>query len=87
MKQSNLYNSVWLRLVLLLILTLPAFAGFLTYVEVHKDDVDGLDGPHWVWSLTLSPDGKHVYAAGYGHCKVIEFSRDASTGKLTFIEV
>ena len=60
--------------------------GALTLVEVHKDGeggVEGLDGSH---SVTVSPDGKHLYAAGAGDSAVVVFSRDSTTGALTFVE-
>ena len=36
--------------------------GTLTYVEMQKDGVDGVDGLGDPYSVTVSPDGKHVYA-------------------------
>jgi 6-phosphogluconolactonase (cycloisomerase 2 family) len=58
----------------------------LAFVEVQKDGAGGVDGLRGVWSLTVSPDGKHVYAAGYRHDAAAVFSRDETTGKLTFVE-
>jgi 6-phosphogluconolactonase (cycloisomerase 2 family) len=46
--------------------------------------VDGLDG---VMSIIVSPDGKHVYTAGYIDDAVAAFERNANTGALTFVEV
>jgi len=46
--------------------------------------VDGLDGPS---ELAISPDGAHIYVAGFNEDAVAVFSRDAGTGILTFVEV
>jgi 6-phosphogluconolactonase (cycloisomerase 2 family) len=64
-----------------------ATTGKLTFVEVHTDDVGGVDGLDGVKSLAVSPDGKHLYAAGEYDDAVALFSRNATTGKLTFVEV
>ena len=37
--------------------------------------------------VTVSPDGKYVYAIGASDDAVAVFSRDSATGKLTFVEV
>lgn len=60
---------------------------FLTFVEYQKNGVGGVEGLNGVWSVALSPDGKHVYAAAYRDDAVVVFKRDATTGKLTFVEV
>ena len=36
----------------------------LTFLEVHKDGIGGVDGLDGAVSLRVSPDGKHLYAAG-----------------------
>ncbi|MDP6451739.1 MAG: beta-propeller fold lactonase family protein, partial [SAR202 cluster bacterium] len=64
-----------------------ATSGKLTSVEIHKDGVGGVDGLDAARSVTVSPDGKHVYAAGEFENEVAVFSRDSTTGKLTFVEV
>jgi len=61
--------------------------GKLTFVEVQKDDVGGVDGLYGASFVTVSPDGEHVYAAGYLDSAVVVFKRDRGTGKLTFVEV
>ena len=45
--------------------------------------VDGLDA---AISVTVSPDGKHLYAAGFNDSAVAVFSRNSTTGALTFVE-
>jgi 6-phosphogluconolactonase (cycloisomerase 2 family) len=61
--------------------------GSLTFLEVHKDGAGGLDGLDDAMSLTVSPDGKNLYAAGRADDAVAVFSRDLETGMLTFVEV
>jgi len=63
-----------------------AVTGNLTFVEVHKDGVGGVDGLNNVVGVTVSPDGRHVYTAGYTDNKVAVFRRNSSTGALTFLE-
>jgi 6-phosphogluconolactonase (cycloisomerase 2 family) len=66
---------------------LAAFApGVLSFVEVQRDGVDGVDGLGGAYSAAVSPDGKHVYAAGSTDNAVAVFSRDATTGSLSFVE-
>ena len=61
--------------------------GALTFVEVRKDGVGGVDGLGGASSVTVSPDGSHLYAAGSVDDAVAVFSRDSTTGALTFVEV
>ena len=61
-------------------------SGALRFVEVHRDGVDGVDGLSRPRSITVSPDGAHVYAAGTKDNAVAVFARDASTGALTFVQ-
>jgi 6-phosphogluconolactonase (cycloisomerase 2 family) len=61
--------------------------GALTFVEVHEDGVGGVDGLFSAISVAVSPDGKHLYAAGFGRSQVAVFSRNSTTGSLTFVEV
>ena len=64
-----------------------ASSGRLTFVEVQKDGVGGVDGLAGATSVTVSPDGSHLYAAGFHDDGVAVFSRNASTGSLTFVEM
>jgi 6-phosphogluconolactonase (cycloisomerase 2 family) len=74
------------------VFTRDGATGKLTYVEMLKDGandgsgnpIDGLDGPR---SVTVSPDGKHVYTASFTDDAVVVFTRDATTGKLTYVEM
>ncbi len=61
--------------------------GMLTFVEQQQDGQNGVDGLDRVSSVTISPDGKHLYVTGYWDDTVAVFSRDNNTGVLTFIEM
>ncbi len=64
-----------------------ASTGQLTFVEALQDGIGGVDGLEGVVAVALSPDGAHVYAAGHDGDALAVFSRDASTGQLTFVQV
>jgi 6-phosphogluconolactonase (cycloisomerase 2 family) len=61
--------------------------GALTYVEMQQDGVGGVDGLYQAHSVAVSPDGRHVYAAGFGDNAVVAFGRNETTGALSFIEM
>ncbi|PHM06043.1 hypothetical protein CK516_36505 [Nostoc sp. 'Peltigera malacea cyanobiont' DB3992] len=46
----------------------------MSFVEVQKDDTDGVDGLGGAVSVTLSSDGKYLYTAGYDDSAVALFS-------------
>jgi 6-phosphogluconolactonase (cycloisomerase 2 family) len=68
---------------------LRAATGDLTFIEKHNDGggVSGLNGARQV---NISPDGKHVYVVSIvdtsNNGAVAVFSRDETTGQLTFFE-
>ena len=64
-----------------------SLTGALTYVEMQKDGVGGVDGLNNPRSVRVSPDGNHVYATGYLDDAVAVFSRNSSTGALTYLEM
>ncbi|MCA1706033.1 MAG: lactonase family protein [Actinobacteria bacterium] len=43
----------------------------------------GLNGPAYLRSLAISPDGRHLYVASYDGLSVATFNRNATTGALT----
>jgi len=57
----------------------------LTYVQRVKDGTD-VDGILRSSSVTVAADGRHVYATGYADNGVAVFSRNASSGSLTYVE-
>ena len=60
--------------------------GTLAFVETQVDGVGGVDGLAGAWAATVSPDGRHVYTAGFADRAVSVFARDATTGALSFLE-
>jgi 6-phosphogluconolactonase (cycloisomerase 2 family) len=63
-----------------------AGTGALTYIESQFDGVGGVEGLRGATSVTMSPDGAHLYVAADQDDAVVLFSRDAGTGALTFVE-
>ena len=49
------------------------------------DGVDGVDGLDAANSITMSPDGQHVYTAGAYDNAVAIFARDTTTGLLAYL--
>ncbi|MFC1798577.1 beta-propeller fold lactonase family protein [Thermodesulfobacteriota bacterium] len=83
--RKNSY-SLFIACILILVASATVYAGRLTYVEVHKDELYNVDGLNGAVDVAVSPDGKHVYAAGSIDNAVAVFSRDATLGQLTFVE-
>ncbi|MEE8450566.1 MAG: beta-propeller fold lactonase family protein [Thermoguttaceae bacterium] len=61
--------------------------GQLKFVQMARNGQGGVDGLDSAWSVTVSPDGKHVYAVSLGDDAVTVFSRDGATGRLTFVQM
>lgn len=62
--------------------------GELSFVQVLKDGIGGVDGLDWANSVTVSPDGRHVYVAALNNDNAVSvFSRDQVTGELSFVQV
>jgi 6-phosphogluconolactonase (cycloisomerase 2 family) len=72
-----------------------AGTGALTFVDIERDGVGGVDGLANALAVRTSPDGAQVYAVadyGYGYSgpeqsAVTVFSRNAGTGALTFVQL
>ena len=60
--------------------------GTLTHIAHYHDGTEGVDGLKDVSDLEISPDQNFLYAAGYGEDSVSVFSRNATSGVLTFIK-
>jgi 6-phosphogluconolactonase (cycloisomerase 2 family) len=60
--------------------------GALTFVEQQKDGVNGVDGLDGASAVAAAPGGAHVYAVSNVDNAVVTFSRNPSTGALTFVE-
>ncbi len=63
-----------------------ATTGALTHVETKVDGVDGVDGLNYASGIAISPDDAHVYVTGFADDAVAVFSRNTSTGELSFLE-
>ena len=63
-----------------------ASTGELSEIQTLLDNTSGVDGLQSVGSVTVSPDGRHVFTASTRDDAVAAFSRDAATGLLTFVE-
>ena len=61
--------------------------GRLSYVQTLRNGFDNVDGLDGVSSISVSPDGAHVYATGYYSDTVAVFSRHSDTGQLVFVQV
>jgi hypothetical protein len=60
--------------------------GALTFVEFDQDGAGGVDGLASAFGVSSTSDGKHVYVASQVDSAVANFSRDPSSGSLTFID-
>ncbi len=63
-----------------------ATTGALTYIQLVKDGVNGVDGLNGANSFAISADGNFAYATGYADDAIVSFSRNPLDGTLTFIE-
>ncbi len=61
-----------------------AVTGQLTFVEVFKDGVNGVNGLNRASAVDVSADGKNVYVAGYYDNAISIFNRNATNGTLTY---
>ncbi|HUI24466.1 MAG TPA: beta-propeller fold lactonase family protein, partial [Candidatus Kryptonia bacterium] len=61
--------------------------GSVTFVEVQKQGVGGVDGLSAASSVAVSPEGTHVYVTGFSSNAIAAFARNPITGALSFIQV
>lgn len=62
-------------------------SGVLTPAGVVVDGTGGVDGIAQCVDVAVSPDGRFVYAAGFADDAIATFSRNETTGALTFVDV
>ncbi|HFC00966.1 MAG TPA: hypothetical protein ENJ53_09205, partial [Phaeodactylibacter sp.] len=62
-------------------------SGNLTFVESQMSGTDGVTGLGRPYAITVSPDGKNIYSAGYDDNSLAYFSRSSTTGDLTFVNM
>jgi len=72
---------------ILLSLSRDPQAGTLALIQEFTDNINGVDGLENGYSVTVSPDGRNVYVAGFDDDSLSVFTRDISSGSLTFTEV
>lgn len=70
----------------LVVFVRDATAETLSFVEVLFDQVAGVFGLDGASSVTVSHDGRHVYATGEVDDALAVFARDASADTLAFVE-
>ncbi len=63
-----------------------AGAGSLTFVEQDKNGVGGVEGLDGALDVAVAPGGANVYTVGNGSNAVTTFTRDTTTGALTYLE-
>lgn len=56
----------------------------IAFVESESDGVNGVEGLEGATSVTVSGDGKHVYATSSTGSSVVVFDRDPATGELGY---
>jgi 6-phosphogluconolactonase (cycloisomerase 2 family) len=79
--------AVALTLIAALLANAPsARAAFLSFVELKRDGVAGVDGLDGTFAVSVSPDGSNLYAASRFDSAVAVFGRSSLTGGLTFVE-
>ena len=62
------------------------FDGKLTYLnQTFTNGVAGVSGLAAATAVTVSPDGRHVFATGFDSNAVVSFERDTATGLLTYV--
>ncbi len=59
--------------------------GLLGVVEIERDGEDGVEALSGASFVVVSPDGRHVYAAGTGDDAIAVFRRSAGPGQLDLI--
>jgi 6-phosphogluconolactonase (cycloisomerase 2 family) len=56
----------------------------LSYVEFKKDGVGDVNGLNGARAVAVSSDGEHVYVVGRDEDALVDFTRSALTGRLTY---
>jgi 6-phosphogluconolactonase (cycloisomerase 2 family) len=66
--------------------TRDATTGALTFASKVTNGVDGVTGIDGVRDVVLTADGTQAFTAGFVNAALAGFTRDASSGALTFVE-
>ncbi len=70
--------------IVVAVLAGQALPGNMEFVEREKDRKGGVRGLRRASAVAVSPDGKHLYAAGRSDHSVAIFDRAAETGELSY---
>lgn len=62
-------------------------SGVLSFVEMYRDGINGVDGLAGAMAVCMSPEGSHVYVTGELDSAISVFHRDETTGALSFLEM
>src|SRR2546422_5054926 len=81
-----LTTAAWLGAGLLQAAAGPTASSYLRFLEVQRNGRQGVTGLNGATGVAVSPDGKHVYAAGELDDALAVFERDSASGALTFVE-
>lgn len=57
----------------------------LSFIEEHREAVNGVSGLSGASGVAVSPDGAHLYATGFNYNGLAIFQRNLSSGRLSFI--
>jgi 6-phosphogluconolactonase (cycloisomerase 2 family) len=60
--------------------------GSLIFVQMIQDESGGVTEMNYPLALMVSPNGKNVYVSSFGDNAINVFSRNLTTGELTFVE-
>ena len=60
--------------------------GLLSLVQTVRSGVEGVQGLKGARGMVVSPDGAHLWAAGWADKAIVLFARDTTTGRLGFVE-
>ena len=60
--------------------------GALTFLEAEFEGVGGVSGLGFAREIVVSPDGANVYVVGETDNAIVGFTRDPTTGLLTFLQ-
>jgi cysteine-rich repeat protein len=81
---ANLYAASS-RADTIVVFSRDASTGEIAFFEADQNHDAGIQGLSGVQAVTVSPDGKNLYAVGGGD--LVVFAREAATGSLTFAKV
>ena len=67
------------------VFSVNATSGQLSFIGSHINGLDGVHGIQGATAIAISPDGQHLYCAGWKGNSIAAFSIDDATGLLTYL--